>query len=124
MLAQTGIATWLGPRPRPQVWLAIDDGSGPRLVGASQANAVAALSAEARARGLDLRFPDNPALSDAGLRAAWNGDTDAADALLGGADAQVQLLGRLYRAGGGRSEERRVGKACGSTCRSRWSPCH
>src|SRR3546814_15791882 len=24
----------------------------------------------------------------------------------------------------GRSEERRVGKACGSTCRSRWSPYH
>src|SRR3546814_4589285 len=23
-----------------------------------------------------------------------------------------------------RSEERRVGKACVSTCRSRWSPCH
>src|SRR3546814_13100242 len=23
---------------------------------------------------------------------------------------------------GGRSEERRVGKECGSTCRSRWSP--
>src|SRR3546814_11890231 len=23
-----------------------------------------------------------------------------------------------------RSEERRVGKECGSTCRSRWSPCH
>src|SRR3546814_19496545 len=23
-----------------------------------------------------------------------------------------------------RSEESRVGKACGSTCRSRWSPCH
>src|SRR3546814_5326495 len=27
-------------------------------------------------------------------------------------------------AGGGRSEERRVGKECGSTCRSRWSPSH
>src|SRR3546814_17373766 len=25
---------------------------------------------------------------------------------------------------GRRSEERRVGKACGSTCRSRWSPYH
>src|SRR3546814_9197065 len=25
---------------------------------------------------------------------------------------------------GGRSEERRVGKECVSTCRSRWSPCH
>src|SRR3546814_11933994 len=26
--------------------------------------------------------------------------------------------------GKGRSEERRVGKECVSTCRSRWSPCH
>src|SRR3546814_11669666 len=26
--------------------------------------------------------------------------------------------------GGERSEERRVGKECGSTCRSRWSPYH
>src|SRR3546814_14031953 len=26
-------------------------------------------------------------------------------------------------AGGVRSEERRVGKECASTCRSRWSPC-
>src|SRR3546814_15754233 len=25
---------------------------------------------------------------------------------------------------GSRSEERRVGKECVSTCRSRWSPCH
>src|SRR3546814_20008778 len=24
----------------------------------------------------------------------------------------------------GRPEERRVGKECGRTCRSRWSPCH
>src|SRR3546814_11120822 len=29
---------------------------------------------------------------------------------------------RLFEAG--RSEERRVGKECVSTCRSRWSPCH
>src|SRR3546814_12926852 len=28
------------------------------------------------------------------------------------------------RLSGPRSEERRVGKACGSTCRSRWSPSH
>src|SRR3546814_6314955 len=28
------------------------------------------------------------------------------------------------RAPGGRSEERRVGKECVSTCRSRWSPYH
>src|SRR3546814_4189155 len=30
----------------------------------------------------------------------------------------------LHRAGGKRSEERRVGKECVRTCRSRWSPYH
>src|SRR3546814_21026589 len=30
----------------------------------------------------------------------------------------------LGEEGGNRSEERRVGKECGSTCRSRWSTCH
>src|SRR3546814_12221765 len=32
--------------------------------------------------------------------------------------------GRRAVLGVGRSEERRVGKECVSTCRSRWSPCH
>src|SRR3546814_13278334 len=31
----------------------------------------------------------------------------------------VSARGRIVR-----SEERRVGKACVNTCRSRWSPCH
>src|SRR3546814_3443102 len=31
---------------------------------------------------------------------------------------------RYGQAGGRRSEERRVGKECASTCRSRWSPYH
>src|SRR3546814_12425625 len=33
-------------------------------------------------------------------------------------------LHRLLAGVGNRSEERRVGKECGSTCRSRWSPFH
>src|SRR3546814_4724567 len=48
-------------------------------------------------------FEDTSA--DAGGRAPCDGDAGA------GAD-------------GGRSEERRVGKECVSTCRSRWSPYH
>src|SRR3546814_15826612 len=31
---------------------------------------------------------------------------------------------RLFLGGGSRSDERRVGKECVSTCRSRWSPYH
>src|SRR3546814_11502495 len=36
----------------------------------------------------------------------------------------IWLSKALHRDGGERSEERRVGKECVSTCRSRWSPYH
>src|SRR3546814_18747890 len=36
--------------------------------------------------------------------------------------AAEKLLAELKAKEGGRSEERRVGKECVSTCRSRWSP--
>src|SRR3546814_10985505 len=44
--------------------------------------------------------------------------------------AEAEGLDRIFREAGfkwresGRSEERRVGKGCVSTCRSRWSPAH
>src|SRR3546814_7028313 len=37
---------------------------------------------------------------------------------------QVLTMGELLRWIADRSEERRVGKECVSTCRSRWSPYH
>src|SRR3546814_11280049 len=40
-----------------------------------------------------------------------------------GGDPRVPAVARR-RAGAARSEERRVGKECVSTCRSRWSPYH
>src|SRR3546814_6117876 len=60
----------------------------------------------------------------------WSSDVCSSD--LGGAAIERQLLdaamrARVDRAAGGfvhRSEERRVGKECVSTCRSRWSPYH
>src|SRR3546814_15525475 len=36
----------------------------------------------------------------------------------------VGAADRAHQLGGSRSEERRVGKECVSTCRSRWSPYH
>src|SRR3546814_15641057 len=43
------------------------------------------------------------------------------------ADGSIELTSgattRLMRPSSSRSEERRVGKECVSTCRSRWSPC-
>src|SRR3546814_2921811 len=52
-----------------------------------------------------------------GLRTDFRGELFAGSAaLLGIADTLVELKAR--------SEERRVGKECVSTCRSRWSPYH
>src|SRR3546814_3897903 len=71
----------------------------------------------------------------------WSSDVCSSDLLLPFA-AHARQTGSLYlsaygaKAGFGvagfddqariryRSEERRVGKECVSTCRSRWSPCH
>src|SRR3546814_18192018 len=46
--------------------------------------------------------------------------------LPGYVDAEVQaaLIAALRALAEARSEERRVGKACVSTCRSRWTPFH
>src|SRR3546814_16360649 len=52
---------------------------------------------------------------------AARGDRGAGPSGLGGAGANAPRLERVDRVGQ-RSDERRVGKACVSTCRSRWSP--
>src|SRR3546814_17809450 len=44
--------------------------------------------------------------------------------LFQGVNANIMSLGGIAIAIGARSEERRVGKECVSTCRSRWSPYH
>src|SRR3546814_12067463 len=60
-------------------------------------------------------------------RQRGGGDARAVPDFLTGAHALMQCSGlitrddRFYR---DRSEERRVGKECVSTCRSRWSPYH
>src|SRR3546814_13716277 len=72
---------------------------------------------------LELDLPESLARGDA---IAWNARFEEQKGLVVDAQGRVHytgvLLDRLVRAG--RSEERRVGKECVSTCRSRWSPYH
>src|SRR3546814_17166290 len=49
---------------------------------------------------------------------------DAIDMLNAGEEDQHQGRNRAARNAQQRSEERRVGKGCVSTCRSRWGRCH
>lgn len=103
LLAQAGRTVWPQPRQKPLLWLAIDDGSGARIVGEAQASAVAALRARAGQRGLALRLPKNDEQDQlaATPEAVQRGDAEtllAASARYGGAPL---LIGRLQRGGAG-----------------------
>ena len=54
LVAMLGLPSWPQPRPKPVLWLAIDDGSGPRLVGLPQRNAARSLLDQAKSRGFAL----------------------------------------------------------------------
>src|SRR3546814_11923664 len=78
---------------------------------------------QAKARG--VKFGRRAALTahqqTEALQRLAKGDTQRTVAALLGVDqATISRLSRKQ----GRSEERRVGKECVSTCRSRWSPYH
>jgi uncharacterized protein len=102
-IERAGRRLWAEPRPQPVVWLAIDDGRGPRLVGTAQAQAVAALRDRAVARGLKLSFPlldlEDQRLIDAGR--VWNSDIAAVAAATRRYAANSALFGRLSRGGEG-----------------------
>src|SRR3546814_21044683 len=74
---------------------------------------------------------DDQADGDAGamlrIGTAENRDLDARAGNFGDGDiaaraARIVREGRRHDRDAARSEERRVGKECGSTCRSRWAP--
>ena len=51
-------------------------------------------------------------------------DADGNAMVSGDSNGEVPRLQQLFKGLGTRSEERRVGKECSVTCRSRWSPYH
>src|SRR3546814_4479587 len=80
----------------------------------------------------DPRIKLDPAAADARRRVrcrnrgAWEAAATGLEELLGAMELELDAgqLERLDEASRERSEERRVGKECVSTCRSRWSPYH
>ena len=103
LIVGAGRRIWPAPRPRPLLWLAIDDGRGPRLVGEAQQSAVASLIRRAAERGLQIAFPlaDVQDQTLGGPQSVWNGDTAAVrDAAMRYGGAPV-LIGKLRRGGSG-----------------------
>ena len=71
--------------------------------------------------GLDLSVPNGVVYGFLGPNGAGKTTTmRLLTGLIHPDGGSIEVLGRPF----GRSEERRVGKECHTTCRSRWSPYH
>jgi uncharacterized protein len=101
MVGALGLPIWPQPRPKPVLWLAIDDGKGPRLVGLGQSNAARAALDKAIERGFRLGLPSGSAAEQAAVGAIWRGDTGAIARLSARYSPPMQLIGKLYRKGAG-----------------------
>jgi len=97
LVSTLGLGVWPQPRPQPVVWLAIDDGSGPRLVAVQQANAVRSLLDQATQRGFSLGLPQGSASEHALTNALWRQDVVAVQRAAAAYQSPMQLLGKLYR---------------------------
>lgn len=101
MVAALGLPVWPQPRPKPVLWLAINDGHGPRLVGLAQSSAARSVLDRAVQRGFKLGLPNGTAAEQVGVGAIWRGDTAAVARLSSRYSPPMQLIGKLYRAAGG-----------------------
>ncbi len=101
LVSALGLPVWAQPRPKPVVWLAIDDGSGPRLLGTGQVNAARPLLDRAVERGYRLGLPGGGAAEQAVVGAIWRGDTAAVARATARYSPPMQLIGKMYRSGGG-----------------------
>jgi len=101
LIQMLGLPSWPQPRPKPVLWLAINDGSGPRLVSLAQVNAARAILDAAKSRGFALGLPGGNAAEQAAVGAIWRGDTAAIAGLSRKYSPPMQLIGKLQRSGGG-----------------------
>ncbi|MGH8077615.1 MAG: DUF2066 domain-containing protein [Lysobacter sp.] len=97
MISMLGLPLWPQPRPKPVLWLAIDDGSGPRLVGLSKSNAARPVMDRAVQRGYKLGLPAGNAAEQAVVGAIWRGDSAAVARASQRYSPPMQLIGKLYR---------------------------
>jgi hypothetical protein len=101
MTAALGLPVWPQPRPKPVLWLAIDDGSGPRLLSTGQVNAARSVLDRAQDRGYRLGLPAGGAAEQAAVGAIWRGDAAAVARASARYSPPMQLIGKLYRSGAG-----------------------
>jgi hypothetical protein len=101
LLAGAGLPYWGPDRPQPLLWLAIDDGRGPRLVSAQQLNVVKPLATRGLERGLRFALPAGSAVEMAAVDAIWSQSLERLQPLAARYGNRTLLVGKVYRSGSG-----------------------
>jgi hypothetical protein len=97
LIAGSGLRYWSGTRPKPILWLAIDDGRGPRLVTGKQTNVVKPLATRGLERGMRFLLPAGTAAEMAAVRSVVGLNAMAMQSLTARYGNDTQLLGKVYR---------------------------
>ncbi|MFM6989509.1 MAG: DUF2066 domain-containing protein, partial [Arenimonas sp.] len=97
LIAAAGFKYWTGERPKPMLWLSIDDGRGPRLVTAGQLNVIKSLADRGQQRGLRFLVPQGSAGDLAALPAVLALDARGVAAANARYRNDTMLIGKVYR---------------------------
>jgi hypothetical protein len=97
LIAAAGYHYWTGERPKPILWLSIDDGRGPRLVTAKQLNVIKSLADRGVQRGMRFLVPQGSAQELAALPLVVRLDGKALMPLNARYQNNTLLLGNIYR---------------------------
>jgi len=119
LVAGSGLNYWGPERPRPILWLAIDDGRGPRLVNSQQLAVVKPLATRGLERGLRFGLPSGSAVEQAAVETIWALNAAQMQPLTARYGDSAQLLGKVFRSGSGWTSEWVLSQ--GDTELSRWS---
>lgn len=105
LIGAAGLKYWTGARPRPILWLVIDDGRGPRLVTSQQLSVVRPLATRGLERGIRFLMPSGNSVEQAATNSVWNLNAAALEPLTARYQNDAQVIGKVYRSVSGWSAQ-------------------
>ena len=97
LIAAAGFKYWTGERPKPLLWLSIDDGRGPRLVTAKELNVIKSLTDRGLQRGIRFQVPQGTPADQSALPSVLALDGGAVAAVAARYRVDTLLIGKVYR---------------------------
>lgn len=97
LIAAAGYSYWTGERPKPMLWLSLDDGRGPRLITAKQLNVIKSLADRGLQRGIRFMVPQGTPQELAAIGSVNALDGRALAPINARYGNDTMLIGRIYR---------------------------